>query len=229
MLGKRHVVGQARPGQRYGDVGGQSVASVDHAIVHVGRVLGVVEEHQLAGGLVDLDVGGDAVEGDPALDAQGVQAGRIQAIALAALVEGRQRLAGMDDDVGGGGVLQRPVRPEARPQAQRRRIGQAAPQRAAGLLLGRKAAGAHEAVAIAGEAGVEVDLVDHGVAVEGVEPPQRLVDLVLGVAQIDAVEVDGDRAVDHIQVASVDLFHQRRPRAVEVGMIAGLQGADDGR
>src|SRR5690242_14922586 len=52
------------------------------------------------------------------------------------------------------------------------------------------------------------------------KPPQRLMDLVLGVAQIDSVDVGGNLALDHIEVVGVDLFVQRRPGAIEIGVVA---------
>ena len=116
MLGERHVVRQARAGQRDRRVVRQPVVPVDHAVVHVGRVLRIVEEQQLAGALVDLGVRRDAVERHPASSAVRFQRIGVQPIALAALVEGREHLAGVHHHVGGGGVLQAAVRAPARPQ-----------------------------------------------------------------------------------------------------------------
>ena len=127
------------------------------------------------------------------------------------------------------GVLQSAVGPEARSQRDARPVHQAAPQRAAGLLLGLEAARAHPAVAIGRAAALEVDLVQHPVAVERMEAAERLVDLVLGVADIDAVDVGRDRALDDIEIGSVHLLVQRRPGAVEIGMVAWPQRGDDRR
>jgi hypothetical protein len=77
----------------------QPVVRPDDAVVHVGGVLRVVEEQELAGGLVNLRVGGDAVDRRPALQALLFQRVGIQPIALAALVEGGEDLAGMDHHV----------------------------------------------------------------------------------------------------------------------------------
>jgi hypothetical protein len=192
-------------------------------------VLGIVEEHQLAGRLVDLGVGRDAVQRGPGGDAQVLQGQGIQPIGLAALVEGGDRLAAMDDDVGAGGVLQAAVGAEAG-RLDVPGPSQTAPQALAGFLLGLEAARADEAVAVAGLAVPELDLVDHAVAVERMVAAQRLVHRVFGVAQIDAVQVGRDRAFQHLQVDRVDLLVQRRPGAGHVGMVGRLErGAHRGR
>ena len=107
------------------------------------------------------------------------------------------------------------------------RIGQAAPERALGLLFRLEAAGAHEPVAVAGPAVLEGDLMDHAVAVEGVIAPQRLVDLVFGIAQVDPVDVRRDGAFDDVQILGIHLLVQGRPGPVEIGVVAGLQGGED--
>ena len=99
MLGEGHVMRKARPRQRDGDIRLQPVIRPDDPIVHVGRVLGVVEEHQLACGLVHLGVGGDAIDGSPAFDPLLLQGHRVEAIALATLVEGRERPARVNHDI----------------------------------------------------------------------------------------------------------------------------------
>ena len=229
VLSEGHVVRQARPGHRDRHIGGQLAVAVDHAVVHIGCGLGIVEEHQLAGRLVDLGVGRYAVERNPAGDAGLLQGLGIELVALAALVEGREGLAGVHHHIGARTVLERAVGAEATAHRQAGRIGQAAPQRGARLLLGLETAGAHEAVTIAGPATLEVDLADHPIAVERVVAAQRLMHLVLGVAQIDAVDVGRDRALDHLEVVGVDLLHQRRPGAAQIGVVAGLQRGEDRR
>ena len=47
--------------------------------------------------------------------------------------------------------------------------------------------------------------------------------LVFGVAQIDAVNIVGNAALDHIKVGRGDFRMLRRPRPVEIGMVARLQ------
>jgi hypothetical protein len=98
--GEHHVVRQARAGQGDGHVMDQLAGLIDHAVVHVGRVFGVVEEQQFSGGLVDLGVGRDAVQRPPARDAALFQGLRIQPVGLAALIEGRDDLAGVDHHIG---------------------------------------------------------------------------------------------------------------------------------
>src|SRR3989344_4874769 len=104
---------------------------------------------------------------------------------------------------------------------------QAAPVRPARLLLRLEAARADETVAIMRLAAAEIDLVDHAVAVERVIFAQRLVNLVLGIAQINAVEILRDRALDHLEVISVDLFILRGPCTGQIGVVARLKRAAD--
>jgi hypothetical protein len=68
---------------------------------------------------------------------------------------------------------------------------------------------------------------DHAVAVERVVALQRGVHGVLGVAQVDAVEVGGDLA-DHLQVVGAPFRGLRPPRPGPVRMIVILrQGRQD--
>ena len=102
-------------------------------------------------------------------------------------------------------------------------VHQPAPQRAAGILLRLKTTGAHEAIAIACLTTRKINLVDHAVAIKGMITPKRLVKLVFRVAQIDAVNVVRNAAFDHRKVRRGDLFMLRRPRTVEIGVVARLQ------
>ncbi len=172
---------------------------------------------------------GHAVERRPARDAERFERLGIEAVRLAALIERGERDAGVRDDVGAGGILEAAVRAEPRPERGPRRIHQAAPQRAARFLLGHQAARAHETIAIADLAAAEIQLVDHRVAVERVIAAERLVNLVLGVAQVDAVEIGGHGALEHRQVVRGDFLVLRRPRARQVGMVAVPQRGPDGR
>src|SRR3989344_5386304 len=115
------------------------------------------------------------------------------------------------------------MRAEARPQRDARAVHQPAPQGLAGFLFGLEAARADEAVAIVGAAVLEADHVHHAVAVERMMAAQRLLHGILGVADIDTVDVARDGALDHVQVRGVHLLMQRRTRAVEVRMVAGPQ------
>lgn len=69
----------------------------------------------------------------------------------------------------------------------------------------------------------------HPIAVEGMTAPQRRMDLVLCVADMDPVDIDRDRPLDHFQIRRIDLLMLWRPRPAEVGVVAGFHGRDDGR
>ena len=62
VFGVSHVVRQARTRQGNGHVMHQLVVLVDHAIVHVGRMFGVVEKQQLAIAFVHFAMGRNAVQ-----------------------------------------------------------------------------------------------------------------------------------------------------------------------
>ena len=215
MLGEGHVVRQPRPGQVDRHVVHQVVAGVDHAVVQIGRGRGVVEEQQFAGVVVDLGVRRHAqIAGErpaPAALAQVVQGQRVEPVQVAALVEAGHRDPGVHDDVGGGGVLHPAARaPAVRPDRRCRVLRQPGPQRAAGLLLGQQPVGADEPVPVGHLPVAERDLVDHPVAVEGVVPDDGRVQRVLGVAQVHAVQVGGQFALDP-QVVRVVLDVLRPP------------------
>ena len=99
VLGDRHVVGQARPGQRDGRVMHQLPFAIDHPVMHERRIFRVVEEHQLARLLVHLGVGRDAVQWHPRRLAAAPQRHRIEHPCLAALVKRRIGLTRVDDDI----------------------------------------------------------------------------------------------------------------------------------
>ena len=86
-------------------------------------------------------------------------------------------------------------------------------------LLRLKTMGADKAVAIAGFAAADIDLVDHGIAIERVMAAQGLMHLIFGVAQVDTINVERDCAFDHPQFGHIDLFVQRRPWAGEIGVV----------
>ena len=227
VLGETHVVRQSRAGQLDRHVGYQLPVGIDHAVMHVGRVLAVVEEHQLAGRFVDLGVRRYAVERNPGCDALVLERLGVQDVTLAALVEGGDGLAVVYHDIGGCGVLQAAMRAEARPLGHARRVGKAAPQRFAGDLFGFESAGPDEPVAVGRLAAAERDLVDHPVAVERMVPSQRLVRRILGVAQVDTIDVGGDRTFQHLQFEGVHLLVLRRPRAAQVRVVGRLQARLD--
>ena len=86
------------------------------------------------------------------------------------------------------------------------------------LLLGDEAIGAHEPVAVEGLAVAEADNVHHAVAVERVVDLSGGMDRVLGVPQIDTVQV-GRQLTDHLKVVGLPLDLLRPPRAGAVGVI----------
>src|SRR5690606_15087684 len=74
----------------------------------------------------------------------------------------------------------------------------------------------------------EADLVDHAVAVEGVVETDGLVHRVLGVAQVDTLEIVGQLTLD-LEVLGVPLAVGRRPgtRPVRMAVVLG-DGRVDG-
>ena len=115
------------------------------------------------------------------------------------------------------------MRPKAGAFRYTHLVHQPAPERAAGILLRLETTGAHKAIAIACLAARKIDLVDHAVAIKGMITPKRLMDLVFGIAQIHAVNVVRNAAFNHRKVCCRDLFMLRRPRTVEIGVVARLQ------
>ncbi len=79
--------------------------------------------------------------------------------------------------------------------------------------------GANKTVAVEGFSVAEADHVQHAVAVERVIGLQRRVQRVLGVAQVDAVQVAGDLALHGGQVVGVPLGGLRPPRTGPVGVV----------
>ena len=237
VLGERHVVRQPRAGQWHVDVVNQVVVLVDHAVVHVGRLLAVVEEQQLTGARVDLRVRRHApVERKRAVEAflaQRVAGVRVEPIQIAALVEAGERRPAVHDHVGARRVLhQSACAPAVVTFGHPNRLGQAGPQRPAGLVFRQESVGADEPVAVERFSVAESDDVQHAVAVEGVIRLERGVQRVLGVAQIDAVEIPRNLTLDDRQVVGVPLGGLRSPRArpVRVVIVVGQGGqefADD--
>ena len=214
---------QAWARQRHGDIGRQSLVPVDHAIVHIGRVFRIVEKHQLTGLRIDLRVCRNPVERHPWRKAERFQRFRVEQIALTALVKGRDRLARMDDDIGARRVLERPMGTEAGALRRPGLVHQPAPDRVARFLFGRKTARTNPAVTVGRGTTAETDLVDHTVTVEGMITAERLVQLVFGIAQVNAVDVIGNAPLDDSQVVRRHLLMQRRPSTVEIWVIAGSQ------
>ncbi|MND91115.1 hypothetical protein D3C80_832260 [compost metagenome] len=229
VLAEDHVVRQARARQGDRRVVRPPPIRRDHAVIHVGRVLGVVEEQQLAGPFIHPRMGRHPVQRRPGRDAFIFQGVGVQLIGLAALVEGRQRLARMDHHIGAGRILDAAVSAEAGTLRHVRPVHHPAPQALARLLFGLEAAPPNKAVAIVRLAIPKADLMQHSVAVERMMAAQGRVHLVLGIAEIDAVDVRRDRALDHLQIEGVHLLMLGRPRPAQIGVVAGLEGRDDGR
>ena len=215
----------------------QVVVGVDHPVVQVRGLLAVVEEHHLVGAVIDLRVRRhtpvrreSAVEGGLA---ERVGGAGIDAVEVAALIETRQCGAAVHHDVGTRGVFEQGSRTPAMVDfGQRQGFGQSRPQRTAGGVLGLERLGAHKPVAVERFSVPEADDVQHGITVERVVGLQRRVQWILGVAQIDPVEVGGDLAVDHRQIVSVPFSRLRPPRSgsVRVVIVVGQGGqelADD--
>ena len=131
-----------------------------------------------------------------------VQRRRVEPVQVAALVEARERNTVVHDDVGARRVLHPGARaPAVGPRRCRRVLGEPGPQRPAGVLLRDEAVGADESVAVEGLSVSESDGMHHRVTVERVIDLQRRMDRVLGVAQVDAVEVVRNLA-DHLAVVA---------------------------
>ena len=88
VFAKRHVVGQPGPGQWHRDIVRDLPCPVNNAVMHIGRMFGVIEKHQFAGAIIHLGVRRDAVQRHPRCDALLLQRFRVQHIALAAHIEG---------------------------------------------------------------------------------------------------------------------------------------------
>ena len=56
---------------------------------------------------------------------------------------------------------------------------------------------------------------------------KRLVQLVFGVAQIDAVNIVGNAALNDLKIGGGNFLMLRRPRPVEIGVVARLQRCFD--
>jgi len=100
VLGKGHVVRQPRPGEWDWDIMLEPVVGSNDAIMHIGRMFRIVEEEQLAGRWVDFCMRRHTVKRDPALGSKLFKRERIEPISLAALIECREDLAGMDHHIG---------------------------------------------------------------------------------------------------------------------------------
>ena len=64
---------------------------------------------------------------------------------------------------------------------------------------------------------------DHPIAIKRVIATERLVELIFGIAQIDAVNVGRNCAFDHVKRGGRHFFMLRRPSPIQIGMIARAQ------
>ena len=219
-LGDRHVVRQPRARQVDRHEMADRAVRPDHAVAHVGRLHSVVEEAQLAGLLVHLRVRGDlaAKRAAEVLGADRLQRHRVHRVGLAGPVPERQQPVVVKHDVGVGGVLLRLARRVVLPG-----LDDAAPERAGGLLLAFEAIGPNPAVAVYRPPLREVDGVHHAVAVEPVVAPAGVELRVGPVADVDAVQVVGDLALD-LELVERQLLPRRSVRPLEVGVELGRVG-----
>ena len=222
VLGHGHVVRQARARQRDRHVVLQLPVGADDAVVHVGRVVAVVEEQQVLGDLVDLGMGRDLAAGlrDRLAAAERLQRDRVEFPGLAGHVPQRQHLAGVGDEVGVAGVLQRLV------LAAEQGLADAPVGGAARGVLALETLGAHPAVAHREAPVLEVRRVHHAVAVEGVVAALGRVAGVRAGAHVDAVQVLRDRALEQRQVGQRGLVGQRREGAGQQRAVVFAEGSE---
>ena len=171
---------------------------VGDSIRHVGRLhCGVVEEHQVASLGAELGVRRapglrGAVEIPNALCRE---VARRQRVRLAAEPPKSEELAPVENEIRVARVLQRSQRQVARDGLQ-----DARPDRVTGLLFEREAARAHVPVFVPGAPALQVNRVDHPVAVEPVIPALRREPRVGAVSRVHPEEVRRELAL-HLQIA----------------------------
>ena len=211
VLGDGHVVRQARAGQLNRHMVFELAVGAHHAIVHVGGRVAVVKEHHLFSELIDLGVGGNlgALAGNGGRLAQGSQRDRVDLIGVARHVPQRQRAAAVAHHVGVGRVF------EALVFAALEGFADAVMRGVPGFLFFQKRFGAHPAVAVGQLALVEVRRMHHAVAVKRVVTAVRCVTRVGAGAQVDAIEVFGNAALDELEVRQCQLVKHWRVNAGE--------------
>ena len=223
IFGKRHVVGQPWPRQRHRRVMHQLVVAIHHTVMLVGRIFRVVEKQHFAGAFIDLGMGGNAVQRGPAFGAQGFQGERIEPVAVTALPERGHHLPCVHHHIGGRRIFHKTLCTPAGPLRFFDAVGDAGPDRSTGFLFRVEALGANKTIAVFRLAIAKDHRVQHAVAIEGVIQADGFVHLIFGIAQIDAVDVRGNLP-DHFQIRGGVLGVIRGPRAIQVGMLVGLQG-----
>mmetsp|Transcript_7908 Transcript_7908/g.21805 ORF Transcript_7908/g.21805 Transcript_7908/m.21805 type:complete len:286 (+) Transcript_7908:583-1440(+) len=185
-----HVVRQPRSRKWNGHVMYQPIVHIHDSVMHVGRLLGVVEEQQFASILVHLCVRRDTVVFRwklpvPRLGSQVLQGDRVQPVAVAALIESSERLSRVNHHIRAAAVLQRPLSTPPGTLGLGRVFCESCPQGLASFLLSLKTFGLHKPVSIRHAAiSVETGLVNHSITVENVIPTDGFVHWVLCVSEV---------------------------------------------
>lgn len=145
-------------------------------------------------GGINMVVGGEGVAGaqqaSEAVEADGVEGQRVEAMRFGGLPEG-QEPPGPGQHPRVGDILEPQVEGIGQPPAGALGAEHAAVERSTGSLLGQEAFGAHETIAVVGLSVAEADRHDHAVAIEG------MVHRIAGdIEQPGAVAVEGAVQLD---------------------------------
>ena len=198
------------PGRSTVGVVHQPPAGVDHAVRQVRRHESVVERHELAGRGIELRVRGERGQRPVEVVAPDrLERRQRDLVTRTAEPPEREQPPVVEHEVGVGGVLERTARV--------REVGtlvDAGPQRVPGRGLDRERLGGHVPVAVHRVAVLEVQRVEHAVAVEPVVPTGWVVLRVRAVADEHAGQVVG-QLPDHLAVGG-DLGVDRCERTFEV-------------
>ena len=220
-LREHEVVDHRRRGQRQGKRRDQLAGGVD-LVEPDDRPIHPIGEREHRPGLRMAPVMGAQLQrrvGAGAPLADGFQLHR-HLVAGRRLVQ-RQQMSAMAHDVDAGAVLERPRFAVGADQSRVDRHGphDAAIERAPGAPLRPQAARVDETVAVARPAVVQIDRVDHAVAVERIGVGQRLEQRIRPVAHVDAAQVLGDPPRDDGKVGDIQLRADRSEVAAEMGIV----------
>ncbi len=163
----------------------------------------------------------------PAFLSECLRRHRIETIQISALVEAGESSPPVNDDVGAGRVLHPGARTLAALGATEfGRLGESGPQGAAGILLGRQPVSPYESIAVERLSVTKAHDVNHSVAVEGMISLHRGMERILGVAQVDTVEVFRNLTEYDFEVVRFELGGLGLPRAgaIRVIVIGGKRG-----
>ena len=156
-----------------------------------------------------------------------LQAQWINTVAFAALVKRGQGAARVHHHIGARRILEAAVSAPACALGHGRVFHQTRPQGPARFQFGLQPLGLDEAVAVADLAVFESGHVQHAIAIKGVVLALGLQDRVFGVAQIDAIDVQRNRAFQDLQVGGVDFFKQGCPGPLKIGVVTRFQVAGE--